>query len=72
MKSNNPCINWLADLENRLKLSIEEMQRLEGEGGGAADEMQLAKTEEALKAVRGLEDELAQLLRSAEKIRKSA
>lgn len=48
-------MTWLADLRDRLKLSADERQRLEGEGGNPASKEQAEKTEELLKAIRSIE-----------------
>lgn len=48
-------ISWLKNLHDRLKLSAEEIQRLEGEGGNPASTEQAEKVEELLKAVRRIE-----------------
>jgi len=46
---------WLERLRNRLKLSAEETQRLEGEGGNPCTKEQVEKTEAMLKAVRHID-----------------
>lgn len=47
--------NLVNDIRDRLKLAIEEMQRLEGEGGMAANKADQAEVEELIKALRRLE-----------------
>lgn len=45
----------LKDIKNRIKLAVEEMQRLEGEGGNPANKTQAAKIESLVKAQQRLE-----------------
>jgi hypothetical protein len=51
----------LNDMRARLKLSIEEQQRLEGEGGNPSTKEQVEKTEELLKVIRRSEKLLAEV-----------
>jgi hypothetical protein len=46
---------WLSDLRDRLKMSAEEMQRLEGEGGNPPTKEQDEKMAELLKTIRRIE-----------------
>ena len=46
---------WLKGLRDRLKLSAEEAQRLESEGGNPGTKEQVEKTENLLKAVRRID-----------------
>ena len=48
-------VAWLTALHDRLKLSADEMLRLEGEGGNPASTEQAEKVEELLKTVRRIE-----------------
>ena len=49
------CMIVLANLRDRLKLALEEMQRLEGEGGPTASKEQVEKNEALVKAIRRIE-----------------
>ncbi len=48
-------ITWLTALRDKLKLSAEEAQRLEGEGGNPGTREQSEKNEELLKTVRKID-----------------
>lgn len=49
-------IAWLENLCARLKLSAEEVQRLEGEGGAPRSKEQVEKTEDLLRTIRRIDD----------------
>jgi len=46
---------WLTNLHDRLKLTAEEMQTLEGEGGIPANKEQAEKIEQLFRAIDGIE-----------------
>ena len=48
-------IQWLVGLRDRLKLSADEAQRLEGEGGNPSSKEQIEKTEDLLKTIRRID-----------------
>jgi len=48
-------IMWLIALRDKLKLSADEAQRLEGEGGPPSSKEQIEKTENKLKAIRRID-----------------
>ncbi len=48
-------VGWLLQLSDRLKMAVEERQRLEGEGGNPASQEQIKKTEELLEAARRID-----------------
>ncbi len=48
-------IAWLTGLRDRLKLSAQEAQRLEGEGGNPSSKDQVEKTEALLKTIRRID-----------------
>lgn len=48
-------ISWLSTLRDKMKLSADEAQRLEGEGGNPSSKEQIEKIEEMLKAVRRID-----------------
>lgn len=48
-------IMWLEALRNKLKLSADEAQRLEAEGGPPSSKEQMQKTEDMLDAVRRID-----------------
>ena len=49
-------IGWLIELRDKLKLSAEEAQRLEGEGGLPSSKEQVQKREDMMSAVRYIDD----------------
>ncbi len=48
-------MDWLKGLRDKLKLSAEEAQRMESEGGAPRSKEQLERTEELLKTVRRID-----------------
>ncbi len=48
-------ITWLTQLHDQLKLSADEMLRLEGEGGNPASTEQAEKVEELLRTIRHIQ-----------------
>lgn len=48
-------IRWLCAIRDRLKLSADEIQRLEGEGGNPVTKEQAQKMEDLLKAIRKID-----------------
>lgn len=48
-------VAWLEKLRDRLKLSADEMLRLESEGGNPSSQEQIDKTEDLLKAIRRID-----------------
>lgn len=51
----------ITDMRGRLKLAVEEQQRLEGEGGNPSTKEQVEKSEETLKAIRRSEKLLQEI-----------
>jgi hypothetical protein len=48
-------VAWLSKLRDKLKLSVEEAQRLESEGGNPCSDEQSEKTEDLLKTIRRID-----------------
>ncbi len=48
-------LHWLSVLRDKLKLSADEAQRLEGEGGNPANKEQAEKLEDLLKTIRRID-----------------
>jgi len=48
-------ISWLSILRDRLKFSVDEAIRLEGEGGNPSTKDQIEKTEDLLKTIRRID-----------------
>lgn len=51
-------MEWLSHLRNHLKLAVDELQRLEGEGGAPPSKQQLERMDELIKAVSRIDNVL--------------
>lgn len=48
-------VSWLMSLRDKIKLSVDEYQRFEGEGGAPATKDQIERNEELLRTVRRID-----------------
>jgi hypothetical protein len=49
-------VTWLKNMRDKLKLSAEEAQRLEGEGGNPSSQEQANRNEDLLKTIRRIDE----------------